>query len=230
MPRPRLITHLVHSNNSVHIDLGRRGSRVLRVISVVGGLLAQPFQHLLLHSGISDGIINALPIFILDKLDKAVCLLPELGLGNEFAVMDAARQSLQARNVVHCRRAKVLSGLFLLTVDLSTNMRKNVVDIDILQSLVDIDIVGMKDGRVIQGLEDGLKKGLGEEGVLVWGLIAAHARVDLLLFAEKPVEEAKRAVRYWDCAGNVDRPVERELDAFDEVDGNGVLQAAANLS
>jgi len=85
----------------------------------------------------------------------------------------------------------------------------------------------VQDSRVVQWLQDGFLERGGEEGTLVWGLVPSHERVYAFLLLQDPVEEAEGTVGYLDLAGDVDGAIERELDALDEVKGDGVLESSA---
>lgn len=91
---------------------------------------------------------------------------------------------------------------------------------------VDVDIVGVEDLGVVEGLEDGLLEDFGEEGVLVGRLVAADEGLKTLLLAQHPVEQAGVGLTNVDAAGQVDGLVQRELDALNQVEGDCVLETA----
>lgn len=64
------------------------------------------------------------------------------------------------------------------------------MDVACLDDLVDVNVVGVQDLRVVQGRENGCFQRFWEKGVLVGGLEAADARLQAFLFAEEVVEEA----------------------------------------
>jgi hypothetical protein len=101
-----------------------------------------------------------------------------------------------------------------------------VLGVVVFKLVVDVDVVGMQDLRVVDGLQDGLLQGVREEGILVGRLVAAHEGLEAFLLADHPVEQAVVAVGDADGAGFVDGGVAGELDALDQVEGNGVFEAA----
>lgn len=98
------------------------------------------------------------------------------------------------------------------------------LDVAVFQLGVDVDIVGVEDLGVVEGLEDGLLEDFGEEGVLVGRLVAADEGLETLLLAQHPVEQAGVGLANVDAAGQVDGLVQRELDALNQVEGDCVLE------
>ena len=98
------------------------------------------------------------------------------------------------------------------------------LDVAVLQLGVDVDIIRVQDLRVVEGLEDGLLEDLWEEGVFVGRLVAANEGLQALLLAEHPVEQAGLGLANVDAAGDVDGPVEGELHALDQMEGDCVLE------
>jgi len=88
----------------------------------------------------------------------------------------------------------------------------------------------VQDLGVVDGLQDGLLQGVWEERVLVGRLVAAHEGLEALLLAYHPVEKAVVAVGDLDGAGLVDGGVAGKLDALDQVEGDGVFEAADAVS
>lgn len=82
----------------------------------------------------------------------------------------------------------------------------------------------MQDPGVLQRLQDRILEHVWEEGVFIWGLVAADSRLETFLFAEQVVHQAQ--VTAWDGypAGDIDGLVEGELDPFDQVEGNGIFE------
>ena len=91
--------------------------------------------------------------------------------------------------------------------------------------LIDIDIVLMEDFWVVERLENRGLKSVGEERIFVWGLEASNQRVKFLSFSQCPVEEAEVAVGDTKSSWLVDGAVHGELDSFNEVESDGVLQS-----
>lgn len=57
-------------------------------------------------------------------------------------------------------------------------------------------------------------------------MVAPNAGLETLLFAKEVVEQAEIAAGDPDATGNVDGSIEGKLDSFDEVEGDGILEAA----
>lgn len=145
--------------------------------------------------------------------------------------MDAARQGLQAVHVAGSGGAKVLlvlAALFAAIVDTSSG--QDVLGVVVFELAVDVDVVGVQDLRVVDGLQNGLLQDVREEGILVGGLVAAHKGLEAFLFTDHPVEQAVFAVGDADGARLVDGGVEGELDALNQVEGDGVLEPADGIS
>lgn len=84
----------------------------------------------------------------------------------------------------------------------------------------------MQQNGVCEWGEKRLGKLVGEEGVFIGGLVAAYSGVDDFLLVQDPVEEGAGVVWDVDVPGLVDGGVEGELDAFDEVEDDGVFETA----
>lgn len=100
------------------------------------------------------------------------------------------------------------------------------VDVRVLELLVEIDGVGVQQHGVRQWREERGGEGVWEEGVFVGGLVAPHLGVHDFLLVQDPVKEGAGMVRDVDRRGLVDGRVQRELDAFDEMEDDGVFETA----
>lgn len=91
--------------------------------------------------------------------------------------------------------------------------------------LVDIDIIFVKDLRILKGFDNRRPHSVREERVFVWGLETTNERVDFFSFTVDPIQETEIAVGYLNSASFIDSPIEGELDSFDEMEGDCVFQA-----
>lgn len=104
------------------------------------------------------------------------------------------------------------------------------VDVGGLYFFVQVYCVWMEDLGVGDGGEEGLRKLVGEERVFVGALVAADLGVDALLLQEDPVQEGAGEEGDGDAAGGVNCSAVGELDALDEMEDDGVFEAAAGVS
>lgn len=153
-------------------------------------------------------------------------ILTELCFGDELAKVDSARQGLQTRDIVDGGRAVVLVGLAAVGGARTTGGREDVVDVGVLYLLVQVDGVGMQQHGVCEWGEKRLGKLVGEEGIFIGGLVASYSGVHDFLLVQDPVEEGAGVVWDVDLLGLVDGGVQGELDAFDEVEDDGVFETA----
>lgn len=84
----------------------------------------------------------------------------------------------------------------------------------------------MQQHGVRQWREERRGEGIWEEGVFVGGLVAPHLGVHDFLLVQDPVEEGAGMVWDVDRCGPVDGGVQRELDAFYEMEDDGVFETA----
>ena len=82
----------------------------------------------------------------------------------------------------------------------------------------------MQDLGVLQRLQNRFLESVQVEGVFVWGLVAANSRLETFLFAEQVVHQAQVTAWDGDPPGGIDGRVKRELDPFDQVEGNGIFK------
>lgn len=84
----------------------------------------------------------------------------------------------------------------------------------------------MEDVGIVQRLEQWFLKCIRKECVLVEGFIAPDERVKALLLSKHPIKEAKVTVGDLHPARLVYRRIERELDSFNHMKRDGILQTA----
>ena len=132
------------------------------------------------------------------------------------------REGLQARDIARRRTTVIFFRLasisFLASSSralLKTSSRQELPDIIGFDAFIDIDGIVMEDFGVGEWLEDGCGYGGWEEGVFVWGLIAADQGVERFARGEKPVKEGEGGGGDLNGEWGVDCGVEGELDAFD---------------
>lgn len=130
--------------------------------------------------------------------------------------MDASGEGLQTVDIAGCGGAVVFLALAAVGASsLQTGFREEGVDVVVFDLGVDVDGVGVEDGGVVEGLQDGRFEGVGEEGVFVGGLEAADEGVEGFARVEQPVEEGEGGVGEGQRGWDVDGGVEGELDPFD---------------
>lgn len=78
------------------------------------------------------------------------------------------------------------------------------MNVEVFNLVVDVDVVGVQNLGVVEGLEDGGLDGVREEGVFVGGFVAPDEGLEFFLFGEVPVEEREVAVGDLEGAGGVD--------------------------
>lgn len=220
---------LVHGHHRVDVDLALLQAQAQGGIGAVRlRLELQALEDLLLDGGVGDGRADAVAVVGLDHARVALRVGLELALGDELAKVDAPAQRLQHGDVARGAAAVVLlADAPIAVAEAGAHAGQEGLDVELLDLVVDVDVVGVEDPGVVDGGEDGPVEGLGEEGVLVGGLVAADQGLELLLLEEVPVHEREVAAGYGHGAGDVDVAVDGELDPLDQVEGYGVLQATA---
>lgn len=200
-PRDEL-THLVHGNHSINIDL----RSVLRLETRIGTirlrLERQPLQHLQLYFGFGNSLVNALTIIRLDQLNKALGLLLELSLRDKLSKVDSPRQRLQAMHIA-CRRGSVVLLRFaaIFTSELRAHSGKDILNVALFQDAVDVDVVVMQDLGVLDRGEDGLFQRVGEERVFIGRLVPTNTGLQTFTFAKEVVEKTELGARDFYPAG-----------------------------
>ena len=214
-------THLVHGNDGLDINLPLLASVLLfytRIRTVGPGLQSQALQHHLFNLLIRNGLVDALPIALLDHLDKLVRLTLEFTLGDELSKVNSPAQSLQAQDITGSSTSKVFLGLApFFPPEFCTSSRKNVFNVVHLQLIVDADIVGVQHPRIVQRLQYRFLQDAREERVLVRRLVATDKRLKAFLLAQHPVQEGdwQRFVGNGYAMWVVNCVIQRELNAFD---------------
>lgn len=171
-----------------------------------------------------DGGLDAGDVVFPDQLDEALGLAEKLGLGDELAVVDAARQGAQQGHVACRGGAIVFLGLAArFPADARAAGGQDFLDVLSLDDRVEVDVVGVQEARVFYGRQDGGLDGLREKRVLVRRLVAADCRVDPFVLEEKPVHQAQLRARDFHAARLIDRLVKRELNALNQVEDDGIL-------
>lgn len=149
----------------------------------------------------------------------------ELGLGDELAEVDAAREGLEAGDVAGGRGAVVLGGLAAVAApEVRAHRRQEPLRVEALDLRVDVDVVGVQDPGVGDRPQERLLQRAREERVLVRRLVPPDQRLQLLLLPQVPVHEAEaRVLADLDRARLVDALVQRELHPLDQVERDGVF-------
>lgn len=102
---------------------------------------------------------------------------------------------------------------------METGLGEEGLDVVVFDLGIDVYVVGVEDGGVVERFQNGLFEGVGEEGIFIWGLEAPDPGIEAFARVEKPVEEGEGAVGgdgwEWERGGYVDCGVEGELDALD---------------
>lgn len=221
---------LVHGNHRVYVDLALVDTNLEldRRVGAVGlGLELQPLQDLLLHRLVLDGIANTLGIARLDQRRVLLRLALELALGHKLAKVNSPAQSLQHGNVARGAATVVLlQHAPVLAAKGRADTRQEGVNVELLDLVVDVDVVGMQDLRISDWRQDGLVELVArEEGVLVGRLEAADQGLELLLLKQVPVHKTEVGASEGHGAGGVDVAVEWELHALNQVEGDGIFEA-----
>lgn len=103
--------------------------------------------------------------------------------------MDAAGQRLQTVDVARGGRAVIFLSLAAVGASgLEAGFRQEGLDVMGFDLGVDVHVVGVEDGGVVERLQDGGFEGVGEEGVFVGGFEAADQGVEGFAGVEEPVE------------------------------------------
>ena len=114
----------------------------------------------------------------------------------------------------------------------TTGFGEEVLCVGLEDGRVDVDGVWVEELWVLEWGEEWFREALREEGVFVGSLEAAHAGVDMLGFTEDVGEEGggvvgggelKEAAFAW---GQVHAGVVGELDSLNDVEDDGVFEAA----
>lgn len=86
----------------------------------------------------------------------------------------------------------------------------------------------MEDLGVLERLKYGFLKSIWKERVLVGRLVSTDSSLEYFLLSQHPIEKTQVAVGYLNPSGDVDRLVQRELNSFDQVKGDGVFKATTD--
>mmetsp|Transcript_8068 Transcript_8068/g.49850 ORF Transcript_8068/g.49850 Transcript_8068/m.49850 type:complete len:290 (-) Transcript_8068:19-888(-) len=189
------------------------------------------FDHALFLVEVGECIQDALCILLLDERQIDVLVVPELGFGNEFPIMNPPGEGLQAEDIFHDRATMVVVVSWfgdVLDEDVGVHFFDGVVDVERFASV-------LEHFGILQGRQHECRHVFWEEGMFVRTGVSSKFPVHLLGFSQHVIQQGHTVSfgiesRHGNGTRLVDDVVVLELGSHEQSEDDAVFLSEEGFS